>query len=82
MAELRAVSDQSGWCRHSKFHHLCHGQWTTPSSIVTCDCECHRQVAVKKVVQKPELEKQPVNKVLTKGTGTGNPVVKKVLTKE
>lgn len=45
----RAVSDMSGFCRHSGHHGYCRGVWETPSAIVTCACACHsRSVLVPK----------------------------------
>ncbi len=45
-SKVKVKSDISGLCSGGAAHHLCRGQWVTPSSEVRCRCECHIQVRV------------------------------------
>lgn len=39
----KRVEDISGLCDAGVSHHLCWGEWTTPSAWVVCRCGCHKQ---------------------------------------
>lgn len=43
---LKAKDDISGLCSGGAAHHLCRGEWTTPSVQVRCVCKCHVRVAI------------------------------------
>ena len=54
--------DQSGFCRHSKLHHLCHHYFETPRVILVCDCKCHGLPRQNGKVMKPKGGKVMVPK--------------------
>lgn len=58
-------SYQSGFCRHSKLHHLCHYCYATPKAVLRCDCECHVDKEAK--VQRRIVAKTlPTRKIVAK----------------
>lgn len=61
-AGRKQVQDISGLCSGGAAHHLCRGEWTTPSVDVTCRCECH----VRRVIVAKGRKVVPVPKVLVK----------------
>ena len=55
----KQVIGESGLCSSGAAHHLCRGQWETPSCFVTCGCGCHKQEVTKKIVAKKSRKLTP-----------------------